>query len=177
LGVQEFFLYIDILLALACFLHLSLIYDINLHCHLLTMCKYLDLTLAARPRALPVGRNPLAVGNDPRNQSRFEALVVSPQPTSYLGLTLITDCSSTNLMSTISSTTLSPPPSTWIKAQEWEHFRNIKQAEHEVDAILEQWARERELELSLMMRLREIPQVLRNNVTLNHDQAELEPKL
>ncbi len=28
-----------------------------------------------------------------------------------------------------------------------------------------------------MMRLREIPQVLRNNLTLDHDQAELESKL
>ena len=110
MGVHGPFLYTDILLALAYFLHLSLIYDINLHCHLLTMCKYLDLTLAARPRALPVGRNPLAVSNDPRKQSRFEALVVSPQPTSYLRLTLITDCSSTNPMSTISSTMLSPLP-------------------------------------------------------------------
>lgn len=58
-----------------------------------------------------VGRNPLAVGNDRRNPSRFEELVVSPQATSYLRLTSIADCSNTNPMSTISSTMLSPLPS------------------------------------------------------------------
>lgn len=65
----------------------------------------------------------------------------------------------------------------WTQKQEFEHFGNVKQAEHEADAILTEWIRERELEVSLMDELLNLAPWAHGNCIINHDQADLEFKL
>ncbi|KAK4696051.1 hypothetical protein P7C71_g1805, partial [Lecanoromycetidae sp. Uapishka_2] len=123
------------------------------------MCKYMRLISSKKPEVPDPRRNPL-------DGKRYRDLFASPPAVHTLVADAKADAFNAKAISL-----------TWSREEEFEHFGNIMQAEHDAEAIFAEWERERELEGMLMQHLLTLPESQRAGYTSTHDQQEVEGKI